>query len=430
MLEYVDIVMSFAVVMLLLSMLVTTIVQLVIAGLGLRGSILQWGLERIIMQLDPRLADALPDQKKKGWCCRALQTLLTGLHCKALAESICREETHASKIADEVLRHSLLTHAHGQQATSIRKEELIKLLDDLAVSATSRLPPATKQLLAPVMGAAHTPEFAAGAARLATELEQAFPSRAQRVRQQVEQTLTSARTVTANVGAWFDVVMDRTSENFLLKTRWITAGVAAALAFGLQVDALNLIQQLATRPEVRAKLVQSADAVLHKAEDTFALTAAKQALASKAIAEMKPALTNQPGATQLQDIPMNLITRAEGESWLKEKLGTNACLTACLTTYDQKFEELTAVWLGALRQTTANVHTQLLATTLNVIPDPLPRPWDYSGQTAPWRHLLGILMTAVLLSLGAPFWYNMLRQLASLRPAVAEKIEPKSRRGK
>jgi hypothetical protein len=48
MLEHFDTVLSFAVVMLLLSLLVTTIVQMLLAVLGLRGSVLQWGLEKVL----------------------------------------------------------------------------------------------------------------------------------------------------------------------------------------------------------------------------------------------------------------------------------------------------------------------------------------------------------------------------------------------
>ena len=38
-------------------------------------------------------------------------------------------------------------------------------------------------------------------------------------------------------------------------------------------------------------------------------------------------------------------------------------------------------------------------------------------------HLVGILATAGLLALGAPFWFNLLKNLTSLRPAVANLIE-------
>jgi hypothetical protein len=39
--------------------------------------------------------------------------------------------------------------------------------------------------------------------------------------------------------------------------------------------------------------------------------------------------------------------------------------------------------------------------------------WDVNS------HFFGVLFSAMLLSLGAPFWFNVLRQAASLRPIVA-----------
>ncbi len=38
------------------------------------------------------------------------------------------------------------------------------------------------------------------------------------------------------------------------------------------------------------------------------------------------------------------------------------------------------------------------------------------------RHLPGIALFAALLTLGAPYWYNILKNLASLRPALARAI--------
>jgi len=37
------------------------------------------------------------------------------------------------------------------------------------------------------------------------------------------------------------------------------------------------------------------------------------------------------------------------------------------------------------------------------------------------RNFLGILLTAAFLSLGAPFWYNALKNLSNLRSTVANK---------
>jgi hypothetical protein len=57
--------------------------------------------------------------------------------------------------------------------------------------------------------------------------------------------------------------------------------------------------------------------------------------------------------------------------------------------------------------------------------EPIPY-WaqDYCPQLAHYlRHLLGVLITAGLLALGAPFWFNLLKNLMNLRPAVANLIE-------
>jgi hypothetical protein len=72
----------------------------------------------------------------------------------------------------------------------------------------------------------------------------------------------------------------------------------------------------------------------------------------------------------------------------------------------------------------------------DLLPQPFLGRWDKEA-TPPWAHrlalspkvalfmahLLGILATAGLLSLGAPFWFNLLKNLMSLRPAMAGLIE-------
>jgi hypothetical protein len=45
-----------------------------------------------------------------------------------------------------------------------------------------------------------------------------------------------------------------------------------------------------------------------------------------------------------------------------------------------------------------------------------------------WRHFLGIIAAGALLSLGAPFWFNLLSQLANLRTVLANR--EKEDRGK
>jgi len=71
----------------------------------------------------------------------------------------------------------------------------------------------------------------------------------------------------------------------------------------------------------------------------------------------------------------------------------------------------------------------------DIVPRPFFGRWDkeLTPSWAPARlprpvarllaHLVGILATAGLLALGAPFWFNLLKNLMSLRPALATLVE-------
>ena len=399
MLEHFDTVMSFAVVMLLLSLLVTTFVQMIIAATGLRAAVLQGGLTRLLLQAFPSLP-----------------------------------ETDAAKISEAVLRHPMISSVRGRRATSIRKDELIRLLEDIANRDSTPGSAKVKELFAGAQTALkiatttiQTPEFAAASTALKEAIAHGFPAQAAQLHGLVDGALVGGRKLVQDVGAWFDTVMDRTTENFLAKTRWITAGVALALAFTLHVDSLTIIRQLASQPELRAKLIQNADATLRKAEDTFALTAEEKALGSASIATVKADLGNSPDAQAITNVPSNLLTRDAGEAWLNAKFSSSPNRETILAAYRARFEEKTKVWLNDLRLSARDINTSLRQSDLTIIPSPTLPFGDYIDKPG---HFLGTVITVFFLSLGAPFWYNTLRQLANLRPAVAEKIEPKSRSNK
>jgi hypothetical protein len=56
----------------------------------------------------------------------------------------------------------------------------------------------------------------------------------------------------------------------------------------------------------------------------------------------------------------------------------------------------------------------------------LPRGWFARWRTEKFwwfNHLFGLALSAGLLTLGAPFWFNLLKNLTNLRPAVATLVE-------
>ena len=65
----------------------------------------------------------------------------------------------------------------------------------------------------------------------------------------------------------------------------------------------------------------------------------------------------------------------------------------------------------------ASLKAQLARSELRLHPN------RWQGWTPTGREWPGLLIAIAFLSLGAPFWYNILKKLASLRPLIAVKHE-------
>ena len=408
-LEHLDTVMSFALIMLLLSLQVTILVQAVIAVSGLRGWNLSWSLSQLFEQLDPEL----------------------------------KLKAHATKLSREILKHPALTCVWSlfgrRKATALRLDELFRVLEDLA----ARNPPGKPHLKTSKQGTAgrkpdeaelaaalraalgktvvgDTPELGKRADEIVAALTAIFPDSAQTVQEAVVGVLQRKSKVEVEIQTWFDTVMDRSTERFILWTRWITAAIAFIVALGLHIDSIQIFKQLSTRSDVRARMVQQAETTLEKAGSLVSAAKAPKPLASEAIRAMKEDLKDSKDLEILGTVPDNLTTRRAGEEWLRAHL-TGARLTKGLEAYKRRFDEATVAELGDLKMSFNEVKFSLDQTGLQIIPQPLPSWKDYPGDRG--LHLLGLLMTGLFLSLGAPFWYNALSQLANLRPVLAGKVQ-------
>src|SRR5579863_9824561 len=113
MLEQVDTAIAFAVVLLFLSLLVTTIVQTVSALLDLRGKNLERGLTTLFHQMSPDLRAPASNSNWK----------------KKLAQPLSAR-TLGSQLADAVATHPSVAHTFAR-AKAIRADELIAVLKDL-----------------------------------------------------------------------------------------------------------------------------------------------------------------------------------------------------------------------------------------------------------------------------------------------------------
>jgi hypothetical protein len=396
-LEHLDTIIAFVVILAGVSLLVTVFTQTVSALLGLRGTNLRWGIETLLKELDPSL------------------------------------KAHAATITQEVLRHPLISDStlsrfdlkvldHWKLASAIRKEELIEILHMLARSDQKggRAPDPWRSALASSLRQVDQ-TAASDLALMVPQIKKLFPDD-MKAEQAVAQVMTSAEQLQASINQWFDSMMDRVSQRFVTHTRIWTIIFSVFVAFALHLDALKLLAQLSTDAEMRARLVASADALTKKADEV--LVAPADGTSSAYVQAMKRLIGTHESELGAIGEPPGFVGLADAKEWLSTQL--EAAQVRDAEKWQQEYDLL--VPQAALLKAADNLRSILKdKLPFQLIPDPYPTPW-YNYWTPNWLHFLGILASAALLGLGAPFWFNILKTLTNLRPVLATK-EQQQRKG-
>jgi hypothetical protein len=398
-LEHLDIIIAFAVILAGVSLLVTIFTQSVSALFGLRGVNLLWGIQTLLKELDPNLAR----------------------HAKVIGEQVL----HHPLVSDSTLSGAGGLAKIWTLASAIRKEELLEVLHMLAQPASGQTgaQASTDWQAALAKSLEQLDKGAAENVLLAApEIIKLFPDNPDKAKQVIDQLMTSAEDFSARINQWFDWMMDRVSQRFAVHMRIWTIVFSVVVAFALHLDALKLLNQLSSDAELRSRLVTSADALTKKADEI--LVTSDNAPAGIYLDAMNQLIKAHPKELAGIGQPSGFTDLAGAKAWLAAQLETAHIQDA--DQWLQQYESL--VPQAALRTAADNLHS-ILSDKLKfqLIPDPYPTPW-YNYWTPSWLHLVGILASAALLSLGAPFWFTTLKSLTSLRPVVAEK-EQKEQQG-
>lgn len=221
---------------------------------------------------------------------------------------------------------------------------------------------------------------------------------------------------------WFGSAQDRAQQWFQMHMRIVTIVFAILTAFLLQLDTIDIFRTLRDRPGLVEALVKSAPGFVEEggkildSSDTVASRAYLLWLEKHPLFELKPLPSS--GTPQAYHDAL--------EAWLKAKAVNPDEAAALLKEYDGLQAEGTKKYLQSRQETAATLKDDLAKTGFDLVPASFLGRWDdprYSGLGQFWPHLLGLLLTAGFLTLGPPFWFNLLKNLMSLRPAVAGLIE-------
>jgi hypothetical protein len=233
----------------------------------------------------------------------------------------------------------------------------------------------------------------------------------------------------AQLEKWFNSAQDRAQQWFTTRTRVVTVIAAIVTAFVLQLDAFVLMQRISSNPDLRSKLVARADNLQKDAEKVFQNSNIGNQQAHKAIIdelrkkhpEIGNDLDKRPDFTALSEV----------NQWMRDHLKSRQNAEEIVADYKQIFAQQK---LGLAGESFEKINADFKKTGIELLPDPYPpflasdwTPctwWKLSGKWSwPPRHLLGILISAALLSLGAPFWFNTLKSLTNLRPILANEVD-------
>jgi len=219
-------------------------------------------------------------------------------------------------------------------------------------------------------------------------------------------TAKKGSALVGDVDRWFDATMSRVANRFTAQTRIVTIIAASIMALGIQLDAFGLVKQLYADADLRASLVGATGTMLDNAQQILSPPTVYRDAAA--------ALAGDP-QNGLPAPPASLASRDEAENWLRSHAGDDAARALTLTkAYEDLLGKSLAQKIPTLVDKAVAIKSDLeRADSFRLIPT--HPPWEYGSL---WV-FLGVLTSATLLSLGAPFWFNMLKTASNLRPAIA-----------
>jgi hypothetical protein len=429
MLTYLDTAIGFIVVMLAISLLITILTQMVSALVNHRGSNLQWGLKTLFANIDPGLFPTLK-QEADPLASEVLK------HC-LISDSWFSDNRFGVWLASKSKALDKLI-GRFQLASAIRPNELVSILRDLAAAKV--------RAAAAVPAPANAATLVAVAANINALLATADPI-AQRDMQMVAAAVgglpgglamtapaavpllqDAVNTAGASVGhleSWFGSVMDRVSQKFAMYMRLWTVAFACLFALITGLNTMDLVAEIYHNGVLRDSLVGAGQQMTATAATVLD---PQNSLSAKYSAALLAALAAQGIAAP---IPAPVIaTTVAGTQWITDTSHVPAPKTAAvLSAFNDAAQTATQKFLADNKQTADSLLSLTSKAGVNVVKLHWPSTfihWQWPAHWWPsfaWRfkYLLGVFLTAALLSLGAPFWFNSLKQLANLRPILASK---------
>jgi hypothetical protein len=373
---------AFVGVILLASLIVTVLTQIVIALLNMRGKNLIWGLKRLVSQIEPSLKDN--------------------------ADAIVRKILGNPVISLGKENKGFWSRFQRLPAV-IRREEFSRLLIKLAESEDIKEFDQTTAAGLRALTAINPAELTKRLEALPENWRQAAENELKKVNVFIFEQFKTARLKIMELEAWFDNVVDRLSQRFTRHSKIITVGAAVLVAVVFQLDSIQLLKQLYSNQELRIRLVADI-AEIQEIGNSVLGGPTSYDLAFQALKKDVPKF----------DAPtQSILSKESAEQWLQNKLPAGMTYEELQKKYEAALADASKTKLGSLGNELATMNATLSLMSLQIFGRGNVFSKDFWG----FSKILGILITIILLSLGAPFWFNALKNLTNLRTRLMQNEE-------
>lgn len=356
--------------------------------------------------------------------------------------------TPAAQTNDTTNGNAADADAAGNAARAAAQEPAGALLEanaqaaDRRSGATGATPPGTRAAAAAV---ARTEAAEGNALQPLRDAVGAIPNKQTRdaLLTLVDAAVNDPAKARENIEAWFNSSMDRVSGWYKQRTQFIIFVLGFAIAIALNADSVTLVKSLSTDKTLRDSLVVAAEA--YAKANPSPTPATTDTRAADAAPKPSPAVGAQPTpsvsptATPLASPPAPAAgttgTTNDNTATNGTKTGTTtADTTTAATTAPAQASPTPTVPPECVKD--ANSPECKLAKNREAIKSlGLPIGWLDAGDTRRvwpgnnWRgaggwldqiywHFLGWLITALAVSLGAPFWFDLLNKFIVVRSTV------------
>ena len=258
MLKSLDVLIGLALVMVLLSPLVTAATQICMWLASRRTFFLKEMLKRLLVQLGS----------------------LEAKHTGSDADVVVVDEDFAKAVAKAVASHPVVARGNdtlplllrrippfrNRTAEVIEREEFIRVLIELAAgegSADCGLSAKDRKQLQRLLKQNGIPHPAATLAKVrkeAQDLENEKPETPVHVRHAQAIVRAAQCDLVGKINHWFDAASTRATQQYAAEARAVTIGAAMLVAFAIQFDTVNLLGRLSTDTKMREDLLAQARA--------------------------------------------------------------------------------------------------------------------------------------------------------------------------